>query len=312
MKPARLSASGTKRVNLIGVLLCSLLCSTLVAGVPDVQAAQAASAQTPTVALHVPELDAGFHLLYELKPAEARQHFEAFWKSHPEDPLGSAAEAASYLFEECYRQGVLSSAYFLDDNRFLGKVPIKPDPELRAAFFAADKETLALAQPLLQKNPDDANALFAMTLSLGMQADYASLIDRHQLDSLKMIREADSYAKRLLAVAPDAADAYLTLGAANYIIGSLPAFKRFLLGFAGIHGDKKLGIQQLGIAADRGHYLKPFAKILLALVALREKKPEVARVQLNELVAEYPENPLFASELAKLKVSPAAHIPPQQ
>ena len=292
--------------------MCSLLCSTLVAGVPDVQAAQAASAQTPTVALHVPELDAGFHLLYELKPAEARQHFEAFQKSHPEDPLGSAAEAASYLFEECYRQGVLSSAYFLDDNRFLGKVPIKPDPELRAAFFAADKETLALAQPLLQKNPNDANALFAMTLSLGMQADYASLIDRHQLDSLKMIREADSYAKRLLAIAPEGADAYLTLGAANYIIGSLPAFKRFLLGFAGIHGDKKLGIQQLGIAADRGHYLKPFAKILLALVALREKKPEVARVQLKELVAEYPENPLFASELAKLKVSPAAHIPPQQ
>jgi hypothetical protein len=260
----------------------------------------------------VPELEAGFHLLYELKPAEARQHFEAFQKSHPEDPLGSAAEAASYLFEECYRQGVLSSAYFLDNNRFLGKVPIKPDPELRAKFFAEDTRTMALAQPLLQKNPDDANALFAMTLSMGMQADYASLIDRHQLDSLKMIREADSYAKRLLAVAPNAADAYLTLGAANYIIGSLPAFKRFFLGFAGIHGDKKLGIEQLQIAADHGHYLRPFAKILLALVALREKKPEVARVQLQELVAEYPENPLFASELAKLGASPAAAIPPQQ
>jgi hypothetical protein len=290
-------------------LLASFLCGALVAAAPDVRAAQTASEQTPTVALHVPELDAGFHLLYELKPAEARQHFEARQKSHPDDPLASAAEAASYLFEECYRQGVLTSAYFLDDNRFLGKVPIKPDPELRAAFFAADKQTLALAQPLLQKNPDDANALFAMALSLGMQADYASLIDRHQLDSLKMIREADKYAKRLLAIAPEGADAYLTLGAANYIIGSLPGLKKFLLGFAGIHGDKKLGLQQLQIAADRGHYLKPFAKILLALAALREKKPEIARVQLKELVAEFPENPLFASELAKLDVSPAAAVP---
>jgi hypothetical protein len=289
--------------------LALFLCSALVAGVPGVQAAQAASGQTPTVALHVPELEAGFHLLYGLKPAEARQHFEARQKSHPQDPLASAAEAASYLFEECYRQGVLTSAYFLDDNRFLGKVPIKPDPELRAAFFAADKQTLKLAQPLLQKNPDDANALFAMTLSLGMQADYASLIDRHQLDSLKMIREADKYAKRLLAIAPEGADAYLTLGAANYIIGSLPGFKRFFLGFAGIHGDKKLGLQQLQIAADRGHYLRPFAKILLALAALREKKPEIARVQLKELVAEFPENPLFAGELAKLGVSAAPAIP---
>jgi hypothetical protein len=304
-----ISANSAKRLSLTRSLLALLLCSALVAGVPDIRAAQTASEQTPTVALHVPELDTGFGLLYELKPAEARQHFEAFQKSHPEDPLGSAAEAASYLFEECYRQGVLTSAYFLDDNRFLGKVPIKPDPELRAAFFAADKQTLALAQPLLQKDPNDANALFAMTLSLGMQADYASLIDRHQLDSLKMIREADSYAKRLLAAAPEGADVYLTLGAANYIIGSLPGLKKFLLGFAGIHGDKKLGLQQLQIAADRGHYLKPFAKILLALAALREKKPEIARVQLKELVAEFPENPLFASELAKLGASPAAGVP---
>ena len=127
-------------------------------------------------------------------------------------------------------------------------------------------------------NPDDTNALFAMTLSLGMEADYAALIDKHQVESLKMIRDADKYAKKLLVAAPDAADAYLTLGTANYIIGSLPGFKKFLLGFAGIHGDKKAGIEQLEIAAQRGHYLRPFAKIMLALAALREKKPETAQV----------------------------------
>jgi hypothetical protein len=47
------------------------------------------------------------------------------------------------------------------------------------------------------------------------------------------------------------------------------------------------------------------------MAALREKKPELARIQLNELVAEFPENPLFASELAKLKIPPAAAIPPK-
>ena len=125
-----------------------------------------------------------------------------------------------------------------------------------------------------------------------------------------MIGEADKYAKKLLAVTPDAADAYLGLGTANYIIESLPGLKKFLLGFAGIHGDKKVGIQQLEIAADRGHYLRPFAKIMLALAALREKEPEVARAEFKELVAEFPENPLFVSELAKLKVSPA-QFPPQ-
>ncbi|MGA3294816.1 MAG: hypothetical protein ABSE45_12645 [Candidatus Acidiferrales bacterium] len=259
----------------------------------------------------MPELDAGFHLLYELKPEEAHKQFEAWQKSHPQDPLGSASEAAAYLFEECYRQGVLTSEFFLDDKRFLGKIPLKPDPELRAAFFAADKQAQDLAQLRLKTNPDDANALFAMSLSLGMQADYASLIDKRQLDSLKKIREADTYSKKLLVIAPDAADAYLGLGTANYFIGSLPGIKKFFLSFVGIHGDKNAGIQQIEIAADRGHYLRPFAKILLALAALREKKPEVARTQLKELVAEFPENPLFADELAKLPAPPATTIPLQ-
>jgi len=37
--------------------------------------------------LHIPELDAGFRLLYELKTADARAQFETWQKSHPEDPL---------------------------------------------------------------------------------------------------------------------------------------------------------------------------------------------------------------------------------
>ena len=182
--------------------ICLVLCSAAMAGVPAVRADQTATGQAPIEALHVPELDAGFHLLYELKPEEARSQFEALQKSHPEDPLGSAADAAAYLFEECYRQGVLTSEFFLDDKRFLGKIPLKPDPELRAAFFAADKRAQDLAQLQLKSNPDDPNALFAMTLSVGMQADYASLIDKHQLDSLKKIRDADMYAKKLLVDRP--------------------------------------------------------------------------------------------------------------
>jgi tetratricopeptide (TPR) repeat protein len=262
---------------------------------------RAASAGLPEPEILNPsELDAGFHLLYELRPEEARAQFAIWQAFHPEDSLGSASEAASYLFEECYRQGVLTSEYFLDNKRFLGKIAIKPDQDIRDAFFAADLRAQNLARLRLETDFEDANALFAMTLSLGMQADYASLIEKHQLESLGMIREADKFAKKLLAVNPDAADAYLTLGAANYIIGSLPALKRFFLHFKGISGDKRGGLRQLEIAAARGRYLRPFAKILLAMAALREKKIEVARTHLTELVVDFPENPLFAAELAKL------------
>jgi len=69
------------------------------------------------------------------------------------------------------------------------------------------------------------------------------------------------------------------------------------------------GIEQLEIAAARGRYLRPFAKIILAMAALREKRFALARTQLLELVAEFPQNPLFVSELAKLDASPGAAVP---
>jgi hypothetical protein len=45
------------------------------------------------------------------------------------------------------------------------------------------------------------------------------------------------------------------------------------------------------------------------LAALREKKTALVRIQLMELVAEFPRNPLFVRELAKLDASPDAVAP---
>jgi hypothetical protein len=99
-----------------------------------------------------------------------------------------------------------------------------------------------------------------------MEADYAAILEKHHLESLRLIKQAEGYAKELLAVQPDAEDAWLPLGAADYIIGSLPAHKRFFLRFGGIHGDKKVGLEELRQAAEKGHYLK-YAKMLLGLAA---------------------------------------------
>ncbi len=256
---------------------------------------------TPELADTAPGLDAGYHLLYELKFAEAREEFTAWENAHPDDPFGSASEAASYLYEEFYRQGVLSSEFFLDDKRFLGGITGKPDEKRRAAFIAANQRAKEVARRRLKANPRDPEALLALTVSTGMQADYASLIEKRQFEGLRLIHEAEGNAKTLLAIAPDSADAYLALGAANYIIGCLPTYKRFFLYFGGIRGDKAGGMQQIQWAATRGHYLRPFAKILLALAALREKQPNLARAQLRELTAEFPANPVFQRELAKLE-----------
>jgi hypothetical protein len=82
-------------------------------------------------------------------------------------------------------------------------------------------------------------------------------------------------------------------------------YKRFFLKIGGVHGDKERGIQLMQLAAEHGHYLKPFAKILLALGYEREHQPDRAKVLLAELTAQFPENPLFAHELALIEDAPA-------
>jgi len=72
-----------------------------------------------------------------------------------------------------------------------------------------------------------------------------------------------------------------------------------MLWFGGVHGDKKLGMEQVGKTVEDGRYLKPFAKIMLALAARREKQNPLAQKLLRELTEEFPESPLYAAEYAK-------------
>src|SRR5467141_87456 len=255
-------------------------------------------AKTPAFTT-VAELSSGFHSLYAQDFSEARQKFDTWESQHPEEPFGQVAIAASYLFEELYRQGVLSSDFFLNEKRFLHGIEGKPDAARMKSFQDALDQARRLAKSRLARNNRDPEALFALTLAAGMESNADMMLKKQHLDALKRLKEANEYAKSLLRERPDANDAYVALGSANYIIGSLSGGKRFMLWFGGIHGDKQLGMAQLEKTIDGGRYLQPFAKILLALAARREKQDVVAQKLLRELSEEYPESSLYATEYAK-------------
>jgi hypothetical protein len=248
----------------------------------------------------VPELSAGFDLLYEQKFAEARQVFASWESRNPEDPFGEVAVAASYLFEELYQQGVLTSDFFLNKKKFLHGIDGRPNPERMRHFGDALTRARQLAKVRQKKNPNDGEALFALTLAAGMQSDAESILQKKHLDGLKHMKEANKYAESLLARYPDAVDACVALGIANYVIGSQGTGTRFALWFDGIHGNKKLGMEQVAKTAENGRYLRPFAKILLALAACREKQVPLALKLLRELSEQYPASELYASEYAKI------------
>jgi hypothetical protein len=130
--------------------------------------------------------------------------------------------------------------------------------------------------------------------------DYTALVEKKQLSSLSLVKRSTAFAQRLLKINPQYYDAYLTTGTTEYLIGSLPFFVRWFVRVDNINGDKTQGMQTVQLVATHGHYLKPFAKILLAIANLREKRPRESEKLLIELSHDFPENPLFKKELALL------------
>ncbi len=263
-----------------------------------------ASLVVPAVAADVPaihtSLDQGFRLLYNLDFDQAHVVFLSWQREHPQDPVGPTAEAAGILFSEFHRLGVLEAQFYEDDKSFLNRDKPNPDSGVRDRFNAALARAQSVAGARLASSPKDRDALFAMTLSSGLQADYAALIEKRNMPSLRYTRDANDWADKLLAVDPDCYDARVATGFSKYIIGSMAAPVRWLLRIGGVSGDKKQGIVELQMTADHGRYLGPFARILLAIAYVRDKDKARARGVLASLRDEFPNNTLFAREIARL------------
>ena len=248
-------------------------------------------------------LDRGFAGLYNLDFGGAQQDFAAWQKMHPEDPMGPVSEAAGFLFSEFNRLGVLEAQFYENDEAFDKRPKLAADPALRDHFQDAITRSENLARAKLATDPKDRDALFAVTLSSGLQADYAALIEKRNLASLHYTKQASASAQELLAVCHNCYDALLATGFSKYIIGSMAAPVRWILRMGGLPADKQGGIADLQTTAEHGHYLAPFARILLAIAYVREKDKPRAVELLTGLQREFPGNTLFPREIAHMRNS---------
>lgn len=249
-------------------------------------------------------LDTGYRHLYNLQFNQAHQAFADWQMQYPQDPLGPASDAAAYLFSEFNRLHVLEFELFTDDKRLANQPKLSPDPEVKQAFQAQLQKTEQLAYIALQRNPNDANALFAKALRLGLQGDYTALIEKRYLAGLGYMKRGRVIAQQLLVRDPTYYDAYLAIGVENYLLSLKPAPLRWLLRLDGAQTDKTLGLEKLQIVAEKGHYLLPYARLLLAVAALRDNNRAQARVLLEGLAQEFPRNHLYTEELAQLQKPP--------
>ncbi len=242
----------------------------------------------------------GYRDMYNLRFDSAHKAFHVFEASSPEDPMGPVSDAAAYLFFEFERLNVLRSEFFADNSSFLRSRRLKADQHVKRDFEAALARSKTLSSAMLQSHPDARAALLADVVRVALHADYLALIEKDNWHALAEIKQSRIQADSLVKKYPDCYDAYLAMGVENYLLSQKLAPVRIFLRMTGAQTDKQEGIEKLRVVADKGQYLKPYAKILLAIAALRDdKRPEAVRL-LKELAAQFPGNSLFQDELKKL------------
>jgi hypothetical protein len=249
------------------------------------------------------QLDQGYRAMYNLDFDSAHKAFHEWEGSQPEDPFGPASDAAAYLFFEFERMKVLRSEFFAEDKSFFALRKPKPDPELKKDFENALGRSQRLSEEMLKRGKTPERAMFASVVCTALHADYLALIEKDNWQALNEVKDARNKAEALVAKYPEYKDAYLAVGVENYILSQKAAPVRIFLRMTGAQTDKDVGVQKLRIVAEQGHYLKPYAKILLAIAALRDKNRTLALRLMTELAAEFPGNDLFKQEITKLSCS---------
>jgi hypothetical protein len=129
-----------------------------------------------------------------------------------------------------------------------------------------------LAKRSITRDPADENALFSLTLAYGLPADYAALVEHRDFDALRLCDIGNDGAYKLLSTSPQFLDAYLATGIQEYLVGLRLAPIRWMLRLGGIKSEPEEGMHDLELGAERGHYLAPFARTLLAVAHVRQHK----------------------------------------
>jgi len=262
----------------------------------------------PALAAEPDTIDVAIQRMYDFNFPASQDILTRYIEKHTQDPLPYAFRASAYLFYELDRMNILQSDFFTDDDLIADKKKkIEPDPQVRTKFMQAVKDAEARADAALKVDPNDKQALFSMCIAQGVATDYMAFVEKRQIASISVAKRSNNYAQRLMKLDPKFYDAYLTAGISEYMIGSLPFFVRWFVHFDNVAGDKKRGVERLEMVAREGHYFRAFSKILLATIALREKRPRDAQLYLQELAHDYPANPLFRRELNKVSAKIASN-----
>ena len=235
---------------------------------------------------------------FNLEYDEAIAAYGQAHREDPDDPNIPNHLATAILFKELHRLGKLETSAFKGDNDFLLQDKPEPDPQVKSRFEQALAKGRQIADSRLSRDKSDRLGLFAFAQNYGLEANYEFMIDKSYFAALRNGNRARKYSNRLIAAHPEFVDGYLVAGVQEYVVGSLPWAIKALITLGGIRGDKEKGQQMVARVANEGNLVRNEARVLLALLHRRERRPLEAAKLIEGLIEEFPRNYVLHLELA--------------
>ncbi|HEX8071979.1 MAG TPA: hypothetical protein VF546_18670 [Pyrinomonadaceae bacterium] len=248
---------------------------------------------------------AGFDALYSLDYETARRKFKELADAYPDHPAGTQFLAASLWIETLNKSRRLQSSLYNSES-FYAKSEEKVDPKIVAQFRDWTRTAKQLAEARLRQNPRDAEALYFLGATQGLKASFEGAVERRFVAALRDGSDAVDKHRAVLKIDPNYADARVTLGMYDYVLGGLPFPFRVVAGVTGHRGSKKKGLAALEQVTREGAWARNDAKILLIPLYKREGRFADALAITRELSAAYPRNYIFRLETADALASLAA------
>lgn len=258
-----------------------------------------AAAHTDPINL-TPEVRAAQARFYSMDYDGALSEYEAVMRAHPNDPMAVDYVQKTLIIRELYRQDLLDTTYYAHNAFLTSKRRVDISQATRDRIEALTDQAIALCDQEIKENPENKDAWFARGYARGMHAVFMTLADHSFVAAARQGLASRNDSEEVLKIDPNYDDAKLAIGIQEFAVASLPKFLRFMVGIAGIGGNKARGLELLREAAAHGVVTPVEARTALALFLRHDGRyPEAITVE-KGLVAEYPRNYLFHLELANL------------
>lgn len=209
----------------------------------------------------------GIEHAYNMEIDTATAIFDEIIRMDPDNPHGYILQSVNYFYRFQFEEA--------------GEVYVKQFKRYTAEAIKRSKKRLSNKEKAL-------DALFYLGTAHMYLAAYHSS-KSNWIRAYWYGKHGIEYLEKVVAIDPDYYDAYLGLGLYHYYADVMPKFIKTVSSFLGISGDRKRGLQDLQLAAEKGTYSRAEALFFLGNIYLyTENESEQALACAQKLASLYP------------------------